>query len=90
MNDLLNDPKALIGWLLTALMGLVMFTWRRNDAEQNRRIEELEKKAVNKADIDQRHRENIDRLDKLEDRFDMGISGVHKRIDDIFDRLPPK
>lgn len=84
MNDLLNEPKALIGYLLTALLGLVMYIWRRNDAETQRRIENLEKSAVTQADVDKRHEENIDRLDRIE----TAVTGTHRRIDDLYKNLP--
>ena len=86
MNDLLNDPKALVGYLLTALMGLVMYIWRKNDQETRDRITNLEKNAVTKTDMDKRHAENIGRLDRIE----TAVTGTHRRIDDLYRDLMGK
>lgn len=97
MNDLFNDPKALIGYLLTVLMGLVMYMWRKTDAETQRRLDYLEKNTVARAYVDQRHVENIGRFDRVEERLEAGIekietavTGTHQRIDQLYRDLLDK
>lgn len=97
MNDLLNDPKALVGYLLTALMGLAMYIWRKSDADKDRRIENLERNAVTKAYVDERHNENTGRFenlgrrfDKLEDVVTEAVTRTHSRIDDLYRDLIEK
>ena len=90
MNDILGDPKSLIGWLCTAVMGLIMYIWRRNETEMKERLNHLEKNFATKADVETRHGENIERFDRLESKIDSGITGTHQRIDRLFDRLPER
>lgn len=89
MNDLFNDPKAIALWLLAALMSLL--GWVVN--KHVKRLEALEGTAVRKeelkqlrTDMDRRHTENSAKLDNI----DKGITGTHRRIDDLYRDLIPR
>lgn len=83
MNDLFNDPKAIALWLLGSLMSLM--AWIGN--KHVKRLEALEGTAVRKdelaqlrTDMERRHGENTAKLDNI----DEGITGTHRRIDDLY------
>lgn len=87
MNDLLNDPKSIIGYLFGACMGLVMLIWRRHETDTKERLDKLEATAVRKGELEQlrddmerRHDQNTAKLDSI----DAGITGTHRRIDDLY------
>lgn len=91
MNDLLNDPKSIIGYLFGACMGLVMLIWRRHEADTKERLVRLEATAVRKdelaqlrADMDRRHTENSTKLDNINE----GVTGTHRRIDELYRDIP--
>jgi len=86
MNDLLSDWKNIAITLLGALVTLL--TWLGKGALD--RLKYLEEHTATNADVDRRHIENGGRLDRIEEKIDTGISGVHERIDRIFERLAGK
>lgn len=83
MNDLLSDTRF---WLITlgaTIVGLVKYLL----GGHARRLEKLESDAVRRqefsqlrADMDSRHHENTEKLDSITE----GITGTHRRIDDIY------
>jgi hypothetical protein len=74
MNDIFGDPKSIIVGLIGAVMALLAWIGRR----------ELERvKGDNQSlrdDMERRHKENIDRLDRIE----TGVTDTHRRIDDLY------
>lgn len=69
-----------LAWLVSIMFGLIFRT-------QMKRIDRLEAHAAKKADIEQwtadgdkRHKDNTARLDRIE----TGITGTHKRIDQLY------
>lgn len=74
MNDIFGDPKSIIVGLIGAVMTLLAWIGRR----------ELERvKGDNQSlrdDMERRHKENIDRLDRIE----TGVTDTHRRIDDLY------
>lgn len=76
MNDLLTDPKSLALTFLGALMALL--TWIGKGAL--RRIEELEKNAVTRPYVDQKHEENRATLSEIK----AAVTATHRRIDDLY------
>jgi hypothetical protein len=82
MNDLLTDPKS----ALIAVLGILMavLTWLGKGALE--RIKHLEQNAATQADIDKRHEENLERLDRIE----TAVTGTHRRIDDLYRDLMGK
>ncbi len=82
MNDLLNDPKVwfmgLLGGYVT-LLSVIANGWVK-------RIERLESEAATKAEVNSKHIENVERLKRIEE----GVTGTHRRIDDLYSDLLDK
>lgn len=76
MNDLLTDWKNAAIALLGALVGVLSYLGRG----ALKRLEWLEQNAATKADMNQRHQENLERLDRIE----TGVTDTHRRIDDLY------
>jgi hypothetical protein len=89
MNELLNDTRFWLVTLGAAVVGFVRYLWNK----QERRLEKLEADSVRRAEFDQfradlreEHEENSGRLDRIE----TGITGTHKRLDDLYRDLIAK
>jgi Ser/Thr protein kinase RdoA (MazF antagonist) len=80
MNDVFTDWKNAAITLLGALVAVLSFIGRG----ALKRLEWLEKNAATKADTNQRHQENLERLDRIE----TATTGTHKRIDELYRDLP--
>jgi len=87
MNELLPEPKTVIGGLLAILMGLLAWLGKRMD----RRVAELEKYSVPREELDKKlaqmqqerqrmHDENTRRLEEISDT----TTRTHERIDQIY------
>jgi hypothetical protein len=83
MNELLSDTRFWLITLGTVIVGLVKYLLRGH-AE---RLENLEMDAVRRKEFDQlradlkdEHEQNSGRLDRIES----GITGTHKRLDDLY------
>jgi len=89
MNELLSDTRF---WLITlgaTIVALVKYLL----AGHAKRLEKLESDAVRRqefsqlrADMDSRHHENTSKLDSINE----GITGTHRRIDDLYRDLMGK
>lgn len=97
MNDLFNDPKlhsGLVAGIVSAGIWLVRWLVKREISRNDQRIAAVEKGLANgvkrtefeqlRADGDQRHRENSERLERIED----ATTGTHRRIDELFLKMP--
>lgn len=87
MNDLLTDPKAWVIGLLTVLGGIVTWFFQRELSRIDRALaESVRREEFNqlRGDMDRRHAENVEKLDSI----DSGITGTHRRIDALYERLP--
>lgn len=89
MNDFFNDPKSALLALLGACMGVISWFGKR----EIRRIDKALAESVRRhefeqlrKDMDSRHGENIDRLDRIE----TATTGTHKRIDELYRDLVVK
>lgn len=86
MDDLLQDPKAhSIFW--GAVLAVLGFFGRREVNRIDRAIADSVRKqelSQLRLDMDQRHRENVERLDRIE----AATTGTHSRIDDLYRDLP--
>jgi hypothetical protein len=82
MNELIETWKTIALYLLGGLVTILSFIGRG----ALKRLEWLEQNAATKADVAQRHRENLERLDRIE----TGITGTHARIDDLYRDLLEK
>lgn len=95
-----NEPdffellRSIVGWLFGALMGLVLFTWKKQTKDTETRLALIEANAAKKHEFEQlredmqaEHAENVRRLEKIAEKIDTGITGTHQRIDSLFDRL---
>jgi hypothetical protein len=89
MNELLNDTRFWLVTLGAAVVGFVRYLWNK----QERRLEKLEADSVRRVEFDQfradlreEHEENSERLDRIE----TGITGTHKRLDDLYRDLIAK
>lgn len=83
MNDVLEKA---IGGLLLLLMTILGLLYRGTI----KRLDILEAEAVRTKELDsreqQRMQQHIDNCARL-DRIDSSISGIHKRVDDLFREL---
>ena len=86
MNDLLKDPKLAYG-IITLCIGVIIVLFRR----EVKRIDTMLADSVRRSEFDQlrkdmdtRHHENIDRLERIEDVS----TGTHRRIDEFLLQLP--
>lgn len=87
MNDFFSDPKSVLIAIVSILGGLVTFLFKR----ELRRIDKALAESVRRheftqlrGDMDRRHAENIERLDRIDD----ATTGTHKRIDELYRDLP--
>lgn len=87
MNEFFTDPKNITMAVLAIFGGIVSWFFKR----EVRRIDEALAESVRRPeleqlrkDMDSRHGENIDRLDRIETT----TTGTHKRIDDLYRDLP--
>jgi hypothetical protein len=83
MNDLLGDWKNIAIALLGALVSLGAWVFKRHLDE----FKDLREKVATKSEVDvirdeiqQRHDENVGRFDRVEDI----VTGIHRRIDDLY------
>lgn len=70
-----DSIKAFGAWVLTGVLTLIAWVSRRQIA----RIDALEHTAVRR-----------DEIDKLGNKLESGLSGVHNRLDDIYKFLAEK
>ena len=89
MNEWINDPK-LHSIFVATLVSLGVFLVKR----EVKRIDEGLANAVKRSELEQlradmrrEHQENIGRLDRIETAIDTGITGTHRRIDDLYKEL---
>lgn len=89
MDDWINDPK-LHSFLVAALVALGVYLVKR----EVKRIDEGLAHAVKRSELEQlradmrrEHQENLGRLDRIESAIDTGITGTHRRIDDLYKEL---
>lgn len=87
MNELLSDVRFWFTAMGLGLIGLVKYLWNK----QERRLAQLEADAVRRTEFDrlrselrEEHMENSDRLDRIEEEIRQGITGTHKRLDDLY------
>lgn len=88
MNDWL-DPKSALLALVTLFGGIVSWLFKREVRRIDRALAESVRRTEFeqlRKDMDRRHDENIDRLD----RIDEATTGTHKRIDDLYCDLMDK
>jgi hypothetical protein len=72
VNELLSDTRFWLTTMGAAIVGLVRYLWRR----QEKRLDAVEAEMVRRKEFDQL----TDKLDSIE----TGITGTHKRIDDLY------
>lgn len=87
MNELLSDVRFWFTAMGLALVGLVKYLWNK----QERRLAQLEADTVRRKEFDslrsdmrEEHAENSDRLDRIETEIRAGITGTHRRLDDLY------
>jgi hypothetical protein len=86
MNDLINDPKA-VAATMVILMSIAGFFGRRELRRLDKAIENSVRRREFeqlREDMDERHQENLQRLDKI----DTAVTGTHQRVDTFLMKLP--
>ena len=89
MDDWINDPKlhsTLVAILVAAGAWFVKREVRRIDQGLANAVKRSELEQL-RADMRREHQENISRLDRIETAIDTGITGTHRRIDDLYKEL---
>jgi len=83
MSDFFSDPKSALIALLGILGGIVTWLFKREVRRIDKALaESVRREEFNqwRGDMDRRHEENIDRLDRIE----AATTGTHKRIDELY------
>lgn len=87
MNELLSDVRFWFTAMGLALVGLVKYLWNK----QEKRLAKLEADSVRRQEFDSlrsdmrdEHAENTERLDRIEEEIRTGITGTHRRLDDLY------
>lgn len=92
MDEWINDPKLHSG-LMAVLAAIGVWFVKREvkriddglaDAVKRSEFEKL------RTDMREEHQENIGRLERIEKAIDSGITGTHRRIDDLYKELISK
>lgn len=83
MNELIQDTRFWLTTLGAAVVGLIRYLWRK----QEKRLDSLESDMVRRSEFEQlrtdmreEREENSSRLDRIE----TGVTGTHKRLDDLY------
>lgn len=76
MNELLQDTRFWLVTLGSGVVGLIRYLWKR----QEKRLDAVEREMVRRAEFDRLQEDISSKLDSIE----AGITGTHKRIDDLY------
>ena len=83
MNELLADTRFWFTALGAAVVGLIRYLWKK----QEKRLDAMEADMVRRneferlrTDMREEHEENSSRLSRIE----TGVTGTHKRLDDLY------
>lgn len=85
MNDLLTNPtlhSIIVGAIVSLGVWFVKREITRIDKQLANTVRRDELQQI-RRDMDRRHEENLERLD----RIDTATTGTHKRIDQLYDKL---
>lgn len=83
MNDLLTDPFKIIVSLFGVAMSILGWFVKRELSRIDKAVDDMVRKdelQQLREDMDQRHQENLGRLD----RIDTATTGTHQRIDQLY------
>jgi predicted AlkP superfamily phosphohydrolase/phosphomutase len=82
VNELLSDTRFWLTTMGAALVGLIRYLWKG----QEKRLAAVEAEMVRRSEFEQLRDDISAKLDKIE----TGVTGTHRRMDDLYRDLIPR